>query len=142
MKRVHHVCWCLEPESMEGAKALWQDRLETELRDFPLPDLGIRVLLSWESGVEIICPLGEGDVGRRAREFLDAFGEGVYGVVFEVDDLSTAVAQAKTAGGDVVFREDTVLGEGPDALRILQAGFDELCGMRLVFQTATPVPEL
>lgn len=139
MKRLHHVCWCLQPENMDAAKTLWQDRLQTELLDFPLPDLGIRVLISWEAGVEIISPLGEGSVGRQAREFLETRGEGVYATLFEVDDLEEAVAQAESADGKVLFREDTVFGEGPEALHVLQVTFEELCAMRIGFQKATPV---
>lgn len=48
MSHVHHVCWCLRPEDMDGAKQLWEARLGTELVDFVPPDLGIRVLINWD----------------------------------------------------------------------------------------------
>ena len=36
MNRVHHVTWCLEPENMDAAKEMWEQRLGVELIDFVL----------------------------------------------------------------------------------------------------------
>jgi methylmalonyl-CoA/ethylmalonyl-CoA epimerase len=140
MSNVHHVCWCLQPEHMDGAKELWEERLHTELIDFAPPGLGIRVLINWEAGVEIICPEGEGGtVGPKAREFLERHGEGVYAVVVDVEDLDRATADVRSAGADLTDSEDIVFGEGADALRVRQMMFDELLGMRLTLQHTDPV---
>ena len=65
MNRVHHVSWCLEPENMDAAKEMWEQRLGVELIDFVLEADGLRVLLAWDAGVELISP--HGGPGRPAR---------------------------------------------------------------------------
>lgn len=123
---------------MDEAKDLWEARLDTELIDFSPPGLGIRVLINWDAGVEIVSPSGPGTVGPGVRTFLDERGEGVYAVVVEVDDLEGATAQAAAAGARVIDTEDIVFGEGSDALRVRQVMLDELLGMRLTLQHAAP----
>jgi methylmalonyl-CoA/ethylmalonyl-CoA epimerase len=138
--QVHHVCWCLRPEQMDGAKELWEERLQTELIDFAPPGLGLRVLINWDAGVEIIAPLGEGGtVGPKVREFLGARGEGVYAVVVDVDDLDQATADARAAGARVIDTEDIVFGDGENARRVRQVMLDDLLGMRLTLQHTSPV---
>lgn len=124
---------------MDGAKRLWEERLGAELVDFAPPGLGIRVLINWDAGVEIIAPHGDGGtVGPRVRAFLDERGEGVYAVVVEVEDLDDAAEQARAAGAVVIDTEDIVFGEGDAALRVRQVMLDDLLGMRLTLQKATP----
>ena len=65
MNRVHHVSWCLEPENMDAAKEMWEQQLGVELIDFVLEVDGLRVLLAWDAGVELISPHGPpGPAGR------------------------------------------------------------------------------
>ena len=65
MNRVHHVSWCLEPENMDAAKEMWEQRLGVELIDFVLEADGLRVLLAWDAGVELISPHGRARAGRH-----------------------------------------------------------------------------
>jgi hypothetical protein len=141
MLRVHHVCWCFEPENVDAVKAFWKERFETKLYDFVQPELGLRVLINWEAGVEIITPLGQGGTaGPQVRAHLDARGEGVYTVAVEVDDLPAATAQAEAAGASVTLRDEFVVGKGDGALEILQMVLSDVLGMRLTLQHATPSP--
>ncbi len=135
MLRVHHVCWCFEPENVDAVKAFWKERFETKLFDFVQPELGLRVLINWEAGVEIIAPLGQGGTaGPQVRAHLDARGEGVYTVAVEVDDLPAATAQAEAAGASVTLRDEFVVGKGDDALEVLQMVLSDVLGMRLTLQ--------
>jgi hypothetical protein len=74
--RLHHVVFATEPTNQEAAAALWRD-LGLSFVDIDLSEIGLRVLLDWAGGVEIISPLGTGSEGRAVRSFLDSQGEGV-----------------------------------------------------------------
>ena len=141
MLRVHHVCWCFEPENVDAVKAFWKERFETKLFDFVQPELGLRVLINWEAGIEIVSPHGEGGTaGPQVRAHLDAHGEGVYTVAVDVDDLPAATAQAEAAGASVKLRDEFVVGKGDDAVDVLQMVLSDVLGMRLTLQHAGPSP--
>ena len=54
VRGLHHVAWCVRPENMDRARAYWEDAIGLDrMEDLDLTDLGIRVLVSWEGGVEI-----------------------------------------------------------------------------------------
>ena len=142
---VHHVVWCVRPENLERVRALWQDALGLELVDVDLPDLGLRVLISWEGGVEIMSPVHDrGTLADSAREFLRTRGEGVYSVVFNVAELDGAVAAVAAQGGSLVFQEtiaadelddrQIVAEDPPERYAVKQALFDDLHGFRLCLQ--------
>ena len=146
---VHHVVWCVRPESLERVRALWQRAIGLRLHDLDLPELGIHVLISWEGGVEIIAPVHEtGALVDSARTFLATHGEGVYCVVFNVARLDDVVARIAGQGGRLLFEEtispEDVDGRGlrtpgsgePFAIR--QALFDSISGMRICVQELTP----
>ena len=91
---LHHVVFCVEREHQDGAASLWTD-LGFELVEIDLPDVGLRVLLDWGRGVEIISP---SDVtaaeGERVQRLLDERGEGVYSVVVLTSDIEGALSVA------------------------------------------------
>jgi hypothetical protein len=70
-------------------------------------DEGIYILISWASGIELICPTRE--VPAFAKH-LATHGEGFYALVFGVADLDQAVAQVKRVSG----RAAHLLGTAPD----------------------------
>ena len=142
MLRVHHVCWCFEPENVDAVKAFWKERFETKLFDFVQPELGLRVLINWEAGIEIIAAARPGRHGRSAGAGAPrrAEGEGVYTVAVEVDDLPAATARAEAAGASVTLRDEFVVGKGDDALEVLQMVLSDVLGMRLTLQHAVPSP--
>jgi len=65
---------------------------------FDPPGFGLTVAISFAAGLELIAPSGEAGFAGMAREFLAEHGEGFYGLVYGVDDLSAAEAQAAAAG--------------------------------------------
>jgi predicted enzyme related to lactoylglutathione lyase len=143
---VHHVVWCVRPESLERVRAFWEDVIGVPLDELDLPELGLKVLISWHGGVEIMAPVhAAGLMVAPAREFLENRGEGVYAVVYNVRGIEGVVSAFTGAGGSLLFREtippDEVaarkLSEG-ERFSILQAGFDDYCGMRICLQELVP----
>ena len=58
-------------------------------------DFGVRAMVSWEGGVELIAPL---DTDSRVARFLEKNGESIYGVAFNVTDIDRAVTAARQKG--------------------------------------------
>jgi hypothetical protein len=147
VNRVHHVVWCVQPESLERVRRLWQGALGVTLTDVDLPDLGVLVLVSWEGGLEIMAPTyPTGALAEMARTFLAEHGEGVFSVVFDVADIDDAVAGMQAIGAALVFRDDItpdefeareIAGAGTDTpprQLVRQALFGEVAGIRLCLQ--------
>ncbi len=156
MNRVHHVSWCLEPENMDAAKEMWEQRLGVELIDFVLEADGLRVLLAWDAGVELISPHGiPGPAGKMARTHLDERGEGVYAAVLLTDDFESAETGMKAVGSRLVHPEEAVIEgvplpngvntgdgdsvDGAPGFELTGGLFDEVHGMRLAFQQFRPL---
>jgi hypothetical protein len=155
MNRVHHVSWCLKPENMDAAKEMWEQRLGVELIDFVLEADGLRVLLAWDAGVELISPHGApGPAGTLARTHLDKHGEGVYAAVLLTDDFESAEAGMKAVGSRLVHPEEAVIEgvplptgvnkgddqvDGAPGFELTGGLFDEVHGMRLAFQQFRPL---
>jgi hypothetical protein len=146
--RVDHVVWCVRRESLPELERYWTDALQVPLASFQINDLGIRVLMSWDAGVEIIAPAEEpGSFTAALNDFLNAKGEGVFSTVYEVDDLNAAVQQAKAAGAEVTFEDvieaDTLaerLGwpSGRQSYRLRQAVLVERFGTTVCLQESRP----
>ena len=67
---------------------------------------GIYILISWKSGIELICPTREVAAFQR---HLATHGEGFYALVFGVADLEQAMAHVKQLSG----RAPYALGDPP-----------------------------
>lgn len=145
-KGVHHVVWCVRPESFPALRAFWEDSVGLTLDELDLPELGLRILISWNGGVEIMAPFYEtGTLADAAHRFLAERGEGVYTVVVNVSDLEGLVSSLETRGASPLFREtippEAVLARGLSEgtrFSILQAGFDDVCGMSICLQQIVP----
>jgi predicted enzyme related to lactoylglutathione lyase len=150
VRGLHHVAWCVWPENMDKARAYWEDAIGLDrMEDLDLTDLGIRVLVSWEGGVEIMCPTNEeGSMAVAVRRFLAERGEGVYSVVYNVTDIDATRAKIVAGGGQLVFEElipaeavdDRQLASDPvkERFSIKQALYEDICGMRVCLQEITP----
>lgn len=143
---VHHVVWCVEPGNFEQVRTFWEASLGASLNEIDLPDLGLRVLISWRAGIEIMTPAYEtGSMADAARQFLADQGEGVYSVVYNVRDIDSVVTSLEKQGRRLLFREtispDEVaarkLSES-ERFSIRQAGFDDHCGLRICLQEIVP----
>ena len=146
MNGVHHVVWCVRPESFPGLRAFWEGSVGLTLEELDLPELGLKILISWNGGVEIMAPFYEtGVLADVARSFLTERGEGVYTVVVNVQGIDGLVASLVDQGASLSFREtiapDAVLERklsGGARFSILQAGFERVCGMPICLQEIVP----
>ena len=145
---VHHVAWCVRAESLPRVRAFWEGVIGVPLDELDLPELGLKVLVSWHGGVEIMAPVyATGLMVDAANQFLEKHGEGVYTVVYDVQGIESVVSAFTAAGGKLLFREtitpDQVdergLSDG-ERFSILQAGFDEHAGMRICLQELVKAP--
>jgi len=97
---ISRVVMLYREENFDAALATFTQTLG--ITDFETPldlhEMGLRVSVSWDSGLELIAPLGEGAYAAPMRAHLDAKGEGVFGLVYRVPDLEAAEARA-TANG-------------------------------------------
>lgn len=143
---VHHVVWCIRPENLPRVREFWEQTIGVALEELDLPDLGLRVLISWKGGVEIMSPAyPTGLMVEAARQFLAERGEGVYTVVYGVRGIESVISAFTARGGRLLFREtvsadevdERKLSDG-ERFSILQAGFDDFCGMRICLQELVP----
>jgi methylmalonyl-CoA/ethylmalonyl-CoA epimerase len=147
---VHHVTWCVRPENYDRARAFWEKTVGQPLEDLDLPEIGLRVLVAWDAGVEVMTPFyDEGTLAETSRAFLEERGEGVFSVVYNVTDIEESVAKMTADGGQLIFRETIppalvddrqLVDASQPRFTIHQAGFEDICGMRICFQQIVPEP--
>jgi predicted enzyme related to lactoylglutathione lyase len=106
-RRIDHFIWVARPENVERYVKLISEALGAEFDhcngpSYEAPSFSIHSYMSWESGLEVVAPVGDDDpVASHFQEFLAQHGEGPYGFVFGVDDLDDAAARARAAGHQV-----------------------------------------
>lgn len=83
-------------KDIDKAGKLFSELLGAKFHDVGVVDkFGIRALVSWDGGLEIVSPVTE---DSDAARFLRDKGEGVYNVIFNVDDADQAASRAKALG--------------------------------------------
>jgi hypothetical protein len=103
--RVSHVVYCFRPENLDSAAEFLTNVLGAKFEDSSRPELGLRILIALENGLELISPSPDiGPVGERFNRFLDEHGEGVYNIVYGVEDLDETSERAKPYGVNVTHR--------------------------------------
>lgn len=113
--RLHHVG--IVVRDLDAAIARFETLFDAKFRRSG-PALeeqaGIIVAADWRIGIELVTPI-EGatqENAQRVREFLDTRGEGVFGMVHDIQDLSEGEARAESAGykllSRVVFSKDQI----------------------------------
>jgi 4-hydroxyphenylpyruvate dioxygenase-like putative hemolysin len=110
---------------------MWRN-LGFTFTEIDLTDIGLRVLLDWDGGIEIISPSGSG--GSEAEEverFLSEHGEGVYSVVVKVPDIDSAVTVAEQHGAHSEYRQDR---SGPGH-SLVESRHSPVHGMPVTFLT-------
>ena len=102
---VHHVVFAVTPEQLPEAIQLFSE-LGFRFQTIELEDVGLRVLLDWDGGIELVTPLSSGAEGAGAvTEFLQRNGPGVYSVVIRVGDAPAAEQVAKRYGAQTRFHQ-------------------------------------
>ncbi|OMC29598.1 hypothetical protein A5740_17780 [Mycobacterium sp. GA-1841] len=100
---MHHVVIAIAPERIARVAQLFTD-LGFQLDALELADVGLRVLLDWTRGMELVTPLTD-DPDNPVRQFLDARGDGLYMMVVRVDDIVSAEQIAERYGATSRFRQ-------------------------------------
>jgi 4-hydroxyphenylpyruvate dioxygenase-like putative hemolysin len=102
---VHHVVFAVTPEELPEAVRLFSE-LGFRFQDIELEDVGLRVLLDWDRGLELVTPLSPGaDETGAVAQFLRRNGPGVYSVVIRVGDAPAAQQIAQRYGARTLFHQ-------------------------------------
>ena len=126
---LHHVVFCVQREHQDEAADFWR-ALGFEFSDIDLPEEGLRVLLDWDRGIEIISPTeAGGSETAHVEEFLDRRGEGVYSVVVRTVEVAGPISIAASYGVEVEFQQHR---EAP-GFTLDEARLGALHGMAVTF---------
>jgi methylmalonyl-CoA/ethylmalonyl-CoA epimerase len=102
---VHHVVFAVPREQLPETAQLFSE-LGFRFQTIELEDVGLRVLLDWEGGLELVTPLSAGaDGAGEVEQFLQRNGPGVYSVVIRVDDARGAEQVAQRYGAQTRLRQ-------------------------------------
>jgi methylmalonyl-CoA/ethylmalonyl-CoA epimerase len=104
--RLHHVVFAVARERHDAVGQLFTE-LGFSFEDINLDELGLRVLLDWNRGIELISanPESTAEVAASVTEFLANHGPGVFTVVVQVPGASEAEDIAKRYGSTTRFRQ-------------------------------------
>ena len=123
---MHHVVFAVGPERLDGATR-FLEALGFRFQTHELADIGLRVTLDWNRGVELVTPLPGSPNPGTVADFLLQRGDGVYSVVLRVDDADASLELARRYGAAVEFRQD----RGGDGLELLEVQLATMFGMPL-----------
>jgi hypothetical protein len=99
--RIDFVGICVYLENMEDTVRRFSELLGVNFEGPFDSELGLRVCVDFDSGLEIYSPLA-GDAARPTaepyRRFLEENGEGIYRLSFGVPDVEAAAEQGRSLG--------------------------------------------
>ena len=99
------MVFAVPPEQLPEAVQFFSE-LGFRFQTIELEDVGLRVLLDWDGGLELVTPLSSGADGAGAvAQFLQRNGPGVYSVVIRVGDAPAAEQVAKRYGAQTRFHQ-------------------------------------
>jgi hypothetical protein len=134
--KLHHVVFCVRPENQERAADLWRD-LGLSFDELALEEEGLRVLLAWSAGIELVAPTEAGGTeSDRFRAFLAERGEGVFSVVVRTDDVEGPIAVAGRHGAAVAYQQHREF----DGIVVDEAELTPVLGMPITL-LATNLPD-
>lgn len=104
--RLHHVVFAVARERHDAVGQLFTE-LGFSFEEVVLDELGLRVLLDWNRGIELISPNpgSEAAVAVSVTEFLASHGDGVFTVVVQVPAASEAEDITMRYGSTTRFRQ-------------------------------------
>ncbi|OBG88356.1 hypothetical protein A5699_17410 [Mycobacterium sp. E802] len=100
---LHHAVIAVAPDHLDRAVDFFTE-LGFLFDDFGLDDVGLRVLLDWTRGIELVTPTSE-DPGNPVKNFLDRHGDGVYTLAVRTHDAPSAEQVAHRYGALTTFRQ-------------------------------------
>ena len=102
---VHHVVFAVTHEQLTDTAQFFSE-LGFRFQTIELEDVGLRVLLDWDGGLELVTPLSfEADGASAVAQFLQHNGPGVYSVVIRVGDAPAAEQVAQRYGAQTRFHQ-------------------------------------
>ncbi|MCV7423793.1 hypothetical protein H7K45_24875 [Mycobacterium yunnanensis] len=127
--RLHHVVFAVRPESFDGASR-YLELLGFHLVEYVVDDVGLRVRIDWNGGMELVTPTEEhfaqsGSVG----DFLARYGEGLFAVAVRVPDAKGACAVAEAEGAVERYRQH----RGGDGFTLTEIDMAPLFGVPITF---------
>ncbi|ORA17811.1 hypothetical protein [Mycobacterium asiaticum] len=133
--RLHHVVFAVGRDRHDEVGRLFTE-LGFTFNEVTLHELGLRVLLDWARGIELISPdpASTAEVAASVNDFLSSHGDGVYTVVVQVPGASAAEDIAKRYGSITRFRQ----GFSSDGNYLEEIDLS-VCGLPLTF-LATNLP--
>jgi methylmalonyl-CoA/ethylmalonyl-CoA epimerase len=122
--QLHHVVLAVALERHEPVAQMFTD-LGFTLQPAELTELGLRINLDWDGGIEIISPAAgsSAPVAASVTEFLDRKGDGIYTVVIRVPGAAAAESVAERYGARIRFRQK-LEGDGTHLEEIDLSVFD------------------
>lgn len=99
---MHHVVIAVAPHRIAHTAALFTD-LGFRFSEMELDDVGLRVLLDWDGGIELVTPLD--DRCSPVGDFLATHGDGVYSLAIRVADAPGAQAITARYGATTTFHQ-------------------------------------
>ncbi|UXA12703.1 hypothetical protein KXD97_02165 [Mycobacterium sp. SMC-8] len=105
--KLHHVVFAVAPQRWHDTAQMFTE-LGFRFNAAELTELGIRVQLDWDRGVELISPITGSDaaVAASVNEFLDRHGDGVYTVVLRIPEAAAGEAVIDRYGAVTRFRQE------------------------------------
>jgi hypothetical protein len=102
---LHHVVFAVTLDRHQAVAAMFSD-LGFTLQPAELTELGLRIALDWDHGIELISPLpgSTASVATSVNAFLDAKGDGIYTVVLQVPGAA-AESVTERYGASIRFRQ-------------------------------------
>ena len=102
---VHHVVFAVPREQLSETAQFFSE-LGFRFQTIELEDVGLRVLLDWDGGLELVTPLSAAaDGAGEVEQFLQQNGPGVYSVVIRVGDVPAAEQVARRYGAQTRFHQ-------------------------------------
>jgi Glyoxalase/Bleomycin resistance protein/Dioxygenase superfamily len=110
---IDHVALVVRGENIDAVAAEWERALGLDFEEVNRPDLGLRIKIDLDAGVELVAPLGDvGSHGPFFQRYLDEHGEGFQSIIFRVGNLEQATDRAAKAGKSVI-RTSVLRGDEP-----------------------------
>src|SRR5882757_2829173 len=126
---MHHVVFAVAPERLDQATA-FLETLGFRFQTHVLDDVGLRVTLDWDRGVELVTPTEPQDRNPGSvADFLARNGDGVFSVVMRVEDADASMELARRYGASAEFRQD----RSGDGLELVEVQLATIFGMSLTF---------
>lgn len=124
---MHHVVFAVAAERLTAASE-FLEALGFRFQTHVLDDVGLRVTLDWDRGVELVTPIDDRDPNPGAvAEFLARNGDGFFSVVVRVEDADATMELARRYGASIDFRQD----RGGNGLELVEVQLASIFGMPL-----------